>query len=87
MPANGRWDLIRRLKINIQKFYVVPTLRLCALQRTLNKVGSIATRRVLDGAGIVSGGDGGARFSAPLQIGPVAHPASCAMGTVSLSRG
>jgi len=25
----------------------------------------------------------GARFSAPVQTGPGAHPASCAMGTVS----
>jgi hypothetical protein len=27
----------------------------------------------------------GARFSAPIQTGPGAHPASCAMGTKSLS--
>jgi len=26
---------------------------------------------------------GGARFSAPFQTGPEAHPASCAMGTKS----
>jgi len=29
----------------------------------------------------------GARFSAPIQAGPGAHPASCKMGTVSQSRG
>jgi hypothetical protein len=29
------------------------------------------------------GNPGGARFSAPVQIGPGAHPASCAMGTGS----
>jgi hypothetical protein len=28
-----------------------------------------------------------ARFSAPVQTGPGAHPATCTMGTVSLSRG
>jgi hypothetical protein len=28
----------------------------------------------------------GARFSAPVQNGPEAHPASCTMGTVSISR-
>ena len=30
---------------------------------------------------------GGGEFSAPVQTGPGAHPASCTMGTVSLSRG
>jgi hypothetical protein len=29
----------------------------------------------------------GAKFSAPVQTGPGAHPASCTMGTGSLSRG
>jgi hypothetical protein len=29
----------------------------------------------------------GARFSAPVQTGPGAHPASCTMGTGSFSRG
>jgi len=29
----------------------------------------------------------GVRFSAPVQTGPVAHPASYTMGTGSLSRG
>ena len=29
----------------------------------------------------------GARFSAPVQTGPGAQPASCTMGTGSLSRG
>jgi len=35
----------------------------------------------LEGPGIES--RWGARFSAPLQTGPVAHPASCTMGTAS----
>jgi len=43
-----------------------------------------ATRYGLDGLGIVS--RWGARFSAPVQTDPGAHPASCAMGTGSLSR-
>jgi len=34
----------------------------------------IATRYGLDGPGIESGGVGGARFSAPVQTGPGAHP-------------
>jgi hypothetical protein len=39
----------------------------------------IATSYGLDGPGIES--RWGARFSAPVQIGPGAHPASCTMGT------
>ena len=39
----------------------------------------IATRYGLDCPGIESGG--GARFSAPVQTGREAHPASCTMGT------
>ena len=42
----------------------------------------IATRFGLDGPGIES--RLGARFSAPVQTGPGAHPASCTMGTGSL---
>jgi len=64
---------------------MVPTLCLCALQRTHNKVGSVATRYMMDGAGIES--RWGARFSAPLRTCPGVHPASCSMGTGSLSRG
>ena len=39
----------------------------------------IATGYRLDGPGIES--RWGARFSAPAQTGPGAHPASCTMGT------
>ena len=46
-----------------------------------NVVG-IATGYGLDGPGIES--RWGARFSAPVQAGPGAHPASCTMGTGSL---
>jgi hypothetical protein len=41
----------------------------------------IATRYGLDGPGIKS--QWGARFSAPVQTGPGAHPASYTMGTGS----
>jgi len=41
----------------------------------------IATRYGLDGPGIES--RWGARFFAPFQTGPDAHPASCAVGTGS----
>ena len=41
----------------------------------------IATRYGLDGPGIES--QWGARFSAPVQTGPGAYPASCTMGTGS----
>ena len=41
----------------------------------------IATRYGLDGPGIESRWE--ARFSAPIQTSPGAHPASCTMGTGS----
>ena len=44
----------------------------------------IATRYGLDGLGIESRWE--ARFSAPVQTGPGAHPASYTMGTGSLSQ-
>jgi len=44
-------------------------------------VDSIATGYGLDGPGIESRRE--ARFSAPVQTGPGAHPASCKMGTGS----
>jgi hypothetical protein len=44
-----------------------------------------ATRYGLDGPGIEF--RWGAIFSAPVQIGPGAYPASCTIGTGSLSRG
>ena len=43
----------------------------------------IATRYGLDGPGIES--RWGARFSAPVQTGPVAHPAFYTMGTGSFT--
>ena len=44
----------------------------------------IATGYGLDDPGIESRlGGGEARFSAPVQTGPEAHPASCTMGTGS----
>jgi len=45
----------------------------------------IATSYGLDGPGIES--RWGARFSAPVQTGPGAHPASCTMGTGSFPGG
>ena len=45
----------------------------------------IATSYRLDGQGIES--RWGARFSAPVQTGPGAHPASCTMGTRSFPGG
>ena len=44
----------------------------------------IATGYGLDGPGIES--RWGARFSAPVQTGPGAHPASCTMGAGSFTR-
>jgi len=44
----------------------------------------IATGYGLDGPGIES--QWGARFSAPVQTGPAAHPAPCTMGTAYFPR-
>jgi hypothetical protein len=49
-----------------------------------DSVVGIATRYGMDGPGIES--PVAARFSAAVQTGPGAHPASCTMGTGSLSR-
>ena len=49
------------------------------------KWAAIATRYRLDGLGIES--RWGARFSAPVQTGPGAHPAPCTMGTGSFPGG
>ena len=46
------------------------------------RVVGLATDYGLDGPGIESRW-GGARFFAPVQTGPGAHPASCTMGTGS----
>jgi len=51
-----------------------------AIHRLMGPVG-IAIGYGLDGPGIES--RWGARFSAPVQTGPGAHPASCTMGTGS----
>jgi hypothetical protein len=48
----------------------------------LGSVVGIATDYWLDGPLIESRG-GGARFSAPVQTGPGAHPVFCTMGTGS----
>jgi len=56
----------------------------CKWHKNANGLGSvvgIATGYGLDGPGIES--RWGARFSAPVQTGPGAHPASCTMGTGS----
>ena len=55
------------------------TCNLCNVARD-SSVG-IATGYGLDRPGIEH--RWGARFSAPVQTGPVAHPASCTMGTGS----
>ena len=55
-----------------------------ALDSGPGSVVDIATGYGLDGQGIES--RWGARFSAPVQTGPGAHPASCTMGTGSFPR-
>ena len=49
------------------------------IRRACDAIAGIATGYGLDGPGIESRWE--ARFSAPVQTGPGAHPASCTMGT------
>jgi len=56
-------------------------LKLCIYYKGRDSSVGIATRYGLDGPGTES--RWGARFSAPVQTGPVAHPASYTMGTGS----
>jgi len=53
----------------------------CKFLQGPGSVVGIATGYGLDGMGIES--RWGARFSAPVQTGPGAHPASCTMGAGS----
>ena len=61
-------------------YLLIPLLIYILFVGRYSSVG-IATRYGLDGPGIES--RWGARFSAPVQTGSGAHPASCAMGTGS----
>ena len=61
-------------------------LKICTLLSGPGSVVGIATGYGLDGPGIESRW-GGARFSAPVQTGPGAHPASCTQWVPCLSRG
>jgi len=61
-----------------------PILLSSHLRRGPGSVVGIATGYGLDGPGIES--RWGARFSAPVQTGLEAHPASCTMGTGSFPR-
>ena len=56
---------------------------ICLKNRGPDSSVGIATRYVLDGPGIES--RWGARFSAPVQTCPGAHPASYTMGTAAFS--
>ena len=65
----------------IGDFKVVFTVGTRYFQRSRDSSVGIATRYGLDGPGIKS--RCGARFSAPVQTGSEAHPASYTMGTGS----
>ena len=76
---------IRKLAIctYIEKYQLWNILIELAKRSGPGGVVGIATGYGLDGLGIESWW-GGARFFAPVRIGPRAHPASCTMGTGSL---
>jgi hypothetical protein len=63
---------------------VCSRVKFTSYKQEVKRLGSsvgIATGYALDGPGIES--QWGARFSAPVQTGPGAHPASCTMDTGS----
>ena len=88
MPANGRWELIRRLKVN--PVLLSPRLRMLGAVFSLHLYScscgpgilvGIATCYGLDDPGIES--RWGTRYSAPVQMGSEDHPSSCTMDTGS----
>ena len=78
-------DLLRagwsRDRILVGHCYYMSFFKCYFLTMCRESVISLATRYGLDGPGIESWW--GVRFSAPVQTGPGAHPASCTMGTGS----
>ena len=64
-----------RKTMDATRYYMDPPKK----SRELGNSVSIATGYGLDGPGIET--RWGMRFSAPVQTGPGAHPASCTMGT------
>ena len=75
VPAHGSTLHYRKLK---KQFLTISCIYLITYVDQYNSVGT-ATRYDLDGPGIEP--RLGARFSAPVQIGPWAHPASYTMST------
>jgi hypothetical protein len=70
----------RRISVFISLFTVTVPVNY-AIECEPGSVVGIATAYVLDGSG---SNPGVARFSAPVQTGPGAHPAPCTMGAGSL---
>ena len=75
------WMLFTKFNLAFQVHQTLQNIFLLADLLGRDSSVSIATRYGLDGPGIES--RWGARFSAPVQTGPGAYPASYAMGTVS----
>jgi len=70
----------RHVSLGCELYYLSNLPVIISTYRPGSVVG-IMTAYGLDGPGIES--RWGARFSAPVQTGPEAHPASCTMGTGS----
>jgi hypothetical protein len=79
MVHENRFDYLSQYPFNISHNFHF-TKSITQVSGPGSSVG-IATGYGLDGPGIES--QWGARFSAPVQTGPVAHPASSTMGTGS----
>ena len=84
--------MFRTFYVHLQEDYIVHAalcgmffVRLCMQSTRL--VGRVAqsVQRLATGWTVRGSNPGGARFSAPVQTGPGAHPASCTMGTGSFT--
>ena len=78
---------LRINKIYTNNFKTYTKITKCTILRVgWDNLVDIATRNGPDDPGIEPRWERGAKFSAPIQTGPGAHPASYKMGTGSLSR-
>ena len=86
LSQNGRWSFVSIQNYNLKSFMEgeLPEYKINAATSKLSRSGSSVGTAIgygLDGPGIESRWV--ARFSAPVQTGPGAHPASFTMGTGS----
>ena len=83
MKINENKSYRRNYYNNLQKTKL-KTIKVNLLVKPVDRVAQ-SVQRLATGWTVWGSNPGGARFSAPVQTGPGAHPASCKMGTGSFS--